>query len=68
MQQELTKLLRAVPFVPFVISTRDGLEHPVGSVGRLVAGRALCAYVNQEGYISLIPYGAIDRISTRSGD
>jgi hypothetical protein len=67
MQQELTKLLRAVPFAPFVIFTRDGEIQPVTSVERLIAGRNVCAYVDTEGYISLIPYTAIDRVSTKNG-
>jgi len=64
MQQELTRLLRATPFKPFVIFTRDGEAQAVTNVERLSAGRNVCAYVDQEGYISLIPYTAIDRVST----
>lgn len=67
MQEELTKLLRAQPFVPFVIFTRDGEIQPVNNVERLIAGRNVCAYVDAQGYISLIPYTAIDRVSTRNG-
>lgn len=67
MQQELSRLLRAVPFMPFVIFTRDGQAQAVTSVERLMAGRNVCAYVDQEGYISLIPYTAIDRVSTKNG-
>jgi hypothetical protein len=63
MQQEFTKLLRAVPFVPFVIFTRDGETQAVTNVERLSAGRNACAYIDEHGYVSLIPYGAIDRIS-----
>ena len=67
MQQEFTKLLRSVPFMPFVIFTRDGETQAVTNVERLSAGRNVCAYVDEEGYISLIPYGAIDRVSTKNG-
>jgi hypothetical protein len=67
MQQEFSKLLRAVPFIPFVIFTRDGEAQAVTNVERLSAGRNVCAYVDHEGYISLIPYTAIDRVSTKNG-
>jgi hypothetical protein len=67
MQQELTNLLRAEPFAAFVIFTRDGETQPVTTVERLSAGRNVCAYVDEEGYISLIPYSAIDRISVKNG-
>lgn len=67
MQQELTRLLRATPFSSFVIFTRDGETQAVTNVERLSAGRNVCAYVDAEGYISLIPYTAIDRVSTRNG-
>jgi hypothetical protein len=66
-QQELTRLLRAWPFVPFIIHTRDGETQAVTNVERLSAGRNVCAYVDEEGYISLIPYTAIDRVSTKNG-
>jgi hypothetical protein len=67
MQAELTKLLRAVPFAPFVIFTRDGEAQAVTDVERLSAGRNVCAYVDEQGYISLIPYTAIDRVTTKNG-
>jgi hypothetical protein len=68
MQQEFTNLLRAVPFVPFAIFTRDGEVQQVTNVERLSAGRNVCSYVDEQGYISLIPYTAIDRVSTRNGE
>jgi hypothetical protein len=67
MQQEFTNLLRANPFQSFVIFTRDGENQPVTNVERLSAGRNVCAYVDNEGFISLIPYSAIDRVSTKNG-
>jgi hypothetical protein len=67
MQEALTRLLRAHPFVPFLIMTRDGQSQAVSNVERLSAGRDLCAYVDQQGYISLIPYTAIDRVATKNG-
>ena len=67
MQKELTNLLRVVPFAPFVIFTRDGISHHVTNVERLTAGLVVCAYADEEGYISLIPYTAIDRVSTKNG-
>ena len=67
MQQELTKLLRAVPFMPFVIFTRDGESQVVTNVEILSVGRNAIAYTDREGIISLIPYTAIDRVSTKNG-
>lgn len=67
MQEELTRLLRAIPFAPFIIFTRDGEAQAVVNVERLSAGLNVCAYVDQQGYISLIPYTAIDRVSTKDG-
>lgn len=67
MQEELTRLLRATPFAPFIILTRDGEAQAVTNVERLSAGRSLCAYVDSQGYISLIPYTAIDRVTTKNG-
>ena len=65
MQEELIRMLRAVPFYPFIICTRDGEAEHVDSVERLSVGKNVCAYVDTAGYISLIPYTAIDRIITR---
>jgi hypothetical protein len=62
MQQELTKLLRATPFTQFLIITRDGESQPVSHVERLSVGRNVCAYVDQHGYIALIPYSAIESV------
>lgn len=67
MREELTNLLRAVPFAPFVIFTRDGQAQPVNNVERLSAARDACAYADEQGYISIIPYTAIDRVVTRNG-
>lgn len=67
MREELTKLLRSIPFAPFVVHTRDGLNQPVTNVEVLSVGKNGIAYTDQEGFISLIPYTAIDRISTRNG-
>ena len=67
MQEEFRKLLRAVPFMPFVIFTRDGEIQPVKNIERLILGRNVCAYADEQGYISLIPYAAIDRVSTKNG-
>ena len=53
--------------MPFVIFTRDGETQPVTNVERLSAGRNVCAYTDEHGYISLIPYAAIDRVSTKNG-
>jgi hypothetical protein len=65
MRQELTKLLRAVPFVPFVVFTRDGEAQAVTNLKCFSLGRNVCAYLDQEGYLSLIPYAAIDRVSIK---
>ena len=65
MQEELIRLLRSVPFYSFVVFTRDGEVQQVDSVERLSVGKNVCAYVDTAGYISLIPYTAIDRIITR---
>ena len=67
MQQELTRLLRVVPFAPFIVHTRDGEAQPVSNVERLSVGRNAIAYTDEHGYISLIPYTAIDRVSTKNG-
>jgi hypothetical protein len=67
MKEELTKLLRSVPFKIFVVHTRDGLNQPVSNVELLSVGKNGIAYTDKEGFISLIPYTAIDRISTRNG-
>jgi hypothetical protein len=64
MKQDLTKLLRAVPFVPFTLKTRDGEVHAVNTVERLSVGNYVCAYVDSEGLILLIPFHAIDQAAT----
>jgi hypothetical protein len=68
MQQEFTNLLRRVPFVPFVIFTRDGESQHVTNVERLVVARYVLGYVDEHGYISLIPYTAIDRVVSTNGE
>jgi hypothetical protein len=68
MQQEFTNLLRRVPFLPFIVFTRDGDSQHVTNVERLSAGRNVYSYVDEHGYISLIPYTAIDRVSTTNGE
>ena len=65
MREELTRLLRAVPFVPFVLSTRDGESHPVETVERLSVGSNACFYVDLQGYLFILPYHAIDKISLK---
>jgi hypothetical protein len=67
MREELTRLLRRVPFVSFIVHTRDGLNQPVSNVELLSVGKNGIAHTDSEGFISLIPYTAIDRISTRNG-
>jgi hypothetical protein len=66
MRQELTDLLRAVPFVPFIVFTRDGEAQAVTNVERLSAGAQACSYVDKEGYLSYIPYTAVDRITIKN--
>ena len=65
MREELTRRLRAIPFVPFVLSTRDGEEHPVETVERLSVGNNACSYVDLQGYILIIPYHAIDKVAIK---
>ncbi len=53
MKQDLTNLLRAVPFVPFTVKTRDGEVHAVNTVERMSVGNNVCTYIDGEGYVLL---------------
>jgi len=63
MKQDLTNLLRAVPFIPFTVKTRDGEVHAVNTVERMSVGNNVCTYIDGEGYLLLIPYHAIDQVA-----
>jgi hypothetical protein len=63
MRQDLTNLLRAVPFVPFTVKTRDGEVHAVNTVERMSVGNYVCTFIDGEGYVLLIPFTAIDHVA-----
>jgi hypothetical protein len=63
MKENLTQLLRSVPFVPFTLTLRNGYVYAVTTVERLSIGRNVCAYVDLEGLIILIPMRAIDQVA-----
>jgi len=62
-KQDLTRLLRAVPFVPFTVKTRDGEVHAVNTVERMSVGNHVCTYIDMEGLVLLIPFHAIDQVA-----
>jgi len=64
MRQDLTRLLRALPFVPFTVKTRDGEVHAVNTVDRMSVGNHVCAFIDGEGLVLLIPFRAIDQVAT----
>jgi hypothetical protein len=49
MKQDLTRLLRTTPFVPFTVKTGDGEVHAVNSVERMSVGNHVCAFIDSEG-------------------
>ena len=65
MQAELTRLLRASPFIPFVVRLRDGRSFPIEAVGRMSVGKHACAIVNPEGVLLHVPFHAIDHAVVR---
>jgi hypothetical protein len=62
MQEELTSLLRAKPFIPFVIVTIYGDCLEVSHVDFLNVGHFVCAYVNLEGSTWIMPYNMIKQV------
>jgi hypothetical protein len=68
MKEDLTALLRRVPFVPFVVKTRDGEVHAVDTVERMSVGNHVCTYVDGRGLILLLPFSAIDQVSVVDAD
>jgi hypothetical protein len=62
MKQDLTSLLQAIPFAPFIVKTRDGKVYVVDAVGQMCVGKVICAYVDAEGHVLAIPFDAIDRV------
>jgi hypothetical protein len=64
MREDLTRLLRTVPFNRFTVKTRDGQVHAVDTVERLSVGNHVCAYIDTEGFVLLIPFHAIDQVAT----
>jgi len=64
MKQDLTRLLRTTPFVPFTVKTRDGEVHAVDTVERMSVGNHVCAYIDGGGLVLLIPFHAIDQVAT----
>ena len=65
MQVELTRMMRRVPFVPFTVTTRNGEVHTVDTVERMSVGRNVCAYIDPEGFVRLIPYHTIDHVTIK---
>ncbi|MBW0001795.1 MAG: hypothetical protein JO015_22075 [Verrucomicrobia bacterium] len=65
MREELTQFLRRVPFVPFVVTTRDGQVCAIETVERMSVGKNACTIVNAEGIILYVPFHAIDHVSMR---
>ena len=63
MKQDLTRLLRTVPFVPFTVKTRDGEIHAVNTVERMSVGNFVCTYIDTQGLVLLIPFHAIDQVA-----
>jgi hypothetical protein len=64
MKQDLTRLLRTTSFVPFTVKTGDGEVHAVNSVERMRVGNHVCAFIDSEGLVLLIPFHAIDQVAT----
>jgi len=62
-REELTGLLRQHPFVPFVVTTRDGQVYPIESVGGMSVGKNACTVVDPEGNILQLPFEVISRAS-----
>ena len=62
MKQDLTSLLRAVPFACFTVKTRDGKMYTVDTVGRMCVGNDICAYVDAAGRVLAIPFHTIEQV------
>ena len=65
MVDEIQKLLRADPFIPFSITTDDGTVRPVQSRDRALIGKAHLVLLDSMRNIELINRGKITSVSTK---
>jgi hypothetical protein len=61
-KEELTRLLRAQPFVPFTVKLRNGDHLFIGGVEMMSTGRNVFSFVDEQGFIGWVPYDRIDSI------
>lgn len=64
-REDLTRLLRRAPFMPFTVTLRNNEVLAVETVERMSAGRNLCTFIDTEGYVLLIPYQTINYVAIK---
>jgi hypothetical protein len=64
MKKDLEKLIEADPLVPCVVTLRSGEAFPVNTVERMMLGTETFCYRDHEGYFRIVPYRAVDQVTT----
>ena len=64
MRNDLERLIKANPLVPFVVTLRSGEAFPVNTVERMLLGTDAFRYLDHDGYFRIVPYRAVDQVTT----
>ncbi len=65
MKEELLELLRAVPFVPFVIEVADDVVYAIATVDHVLPAKHVLAILDDEENVDILAYDHIRRLRFR---
>ena len=66
MREQILKLLKAVPFTPFVVDVAEDVQYSIGTNDHATAFKRVLAIEDDRGYVDLIPYAHIRRLHHRA--
>jgi DNA-binding XRE family transcriptional regulator len=62
-REQLTRFVRAQPFVPFAVTARDGRSYAIEAVGDMSVGKNACTVVDADGNFVQLPFEGISGVS-----
>jgi hypothetical protein len=65
MKEQIEKLLRATPFVPFVLEIADNVVYAIATADHAFTAGKLLVIADDDGTVDIVPYGHIRRIRTK---
>jgi hypothetical protein len=66
MREQVLKVLKAVPFTPFVFDVAEDVQYSIGTNDHATAFKRVLAIEDDRGYVDLIPYAHIRRLHHRA--